>query len=129
MATRNCDWHSCRRAYEQKTTSHRFCSATCRQRAKRAGVGVTDTPPPVAGDVGAVAAQCRADLEALSQLDTTEGQTALALAGLLDAQKGAMGASGTAAQLLKIMDVLRRHSPAAKTPLELMRERRARRGA
>ena len=62
-------------------------------------------------------------------LDTTEGQVALALAGLLDAQKGAMGAAGTADRLLRIMEGLRKRVPTAQTPLDQLRERRARRRA
>lgn len=127
MAARNCAAPHCGRAYEQKTPSHRYCSATCRQRAKRAGVSVSESS--TSNGTGPVASQTRTDLATLDQLETTEGQVALALAGLLDEQKGAMGAAGTADRLLKIMDALRKQRPAAKTPLDLMRERRARRGA
>lgn|SRR5882672_2887884 len=124
MAARNCD--ICGTAYEAKRPNSRFCGDTCRQRAKRAGLGSAETLSPGGGSV---ARQARLDLDAMGKLDSTEGQAALALAGLLDAQKGAAGAAGTADRLIRIMDGLRKLSPAAKTPLDELRERRARRGA
>ena len=71
----------------------------------------------------------RAELRRLGATTSVEGQTALALAGILDAHQGAHGAAGTADRLLKIMDVLRSRQPAVKSDLDKIRERRAKRAA
>lgn len=71
----------------------------------------------------------RTELRRLKLENTVEGQSALALAGILDAHQGAMGASGTADRLLKIMETLRARVPAQKSELDKIRERRASRAA
>lgn len=71
----------------------------------------------------------RTELRRMKLEASVEGQTALALAGILDAHQGAMGASGTAERLLKIMDALRARQPAEKSELDKIRERRASRTA
>jgi hypothetical protein len=76
-----------------------------------------------------VVSATRAELRKLGATTSTEGQTALALAGILDAHHGAMGAAGTADRLMKIMAELRGHQPAAKSDLDKIRERRASRAA
>jgi len=81
------------------------------------------------GPDGPVVRAHRAELEAIGLANTAEASIVLALAGLLDAQKGAMGAAATADRLDRLMDRLRKRRPAVKTPLDELRERRARRGA
>ena len=76
-----------------------------------------------------VVSATRAELRKLGMTTTTEGQTALALAGILDAHHGAMGAAGTAKQLLTVMGELRGRQPAVKSDLDKIRERRAKRAA
>jgi hypothetical protein len=77
--------------------------------------------------VVSVASSTRTELRKLGKTGTVEGQTAIALAGILDAHHGAMGAAGTADRLLKIMTELRGRVPAVKTELDKIRERRAQR--
>jgi hypothetical protein len=76
-----------------------------------------------------VVSSTRAELRRLKLTTSVEGQTALALAGILDAHQGAMGAAGTADRLLRIMGEIRGRVPAAKSDLDKIRERRARRAA
>ncbi len=76
-----------------------------------------------------VVSATRVELRKLGMTTSTEGQTALALAGILDAHHGAIGAAGTADRLLKIMAELRGRVPAVKTELDKIRERRAQRAA
>lgn len=71
----------------------------------------------------------RTELRRLKLENSVEGQTALALAGILDAHQGAHGASGTADRLVKIMETLRTRQPAHQSELDKIRERRARRTA
>jgi len=84
---------------------------------------------PSDGPDGPVVRAHRAELEVIGLAETAEASIVLALAGLLDAQKGAMGAAATADRLDRLMDRLRKRRPAVKTPLDELRERRARRGA
>jgi hypothetical protein len=81
------------------------------------------------GQEGPVSAAHRVELEAMGLLDGPEGQVALALARLLDEQKGAMGAAATASRLLALMGELRKRRPAQSTPFDEIAQRRARRGA
>jgi hypothetical protein len=78
---------------------------------------------------GPVAAAHRAELQRMGLAESSEGSVALALAALLDEQKGAMGAAATAARLLALMEDLRKRRPAVRSPLDELRERRAARGA
>jgi hypothetical protein len=121
MGARNCDM--CGAAYEQRSSQHRFCGDTCRQRARRVGLGRSETSE------GKVARTHRLELEQLGLADSAEGAVVLALAGILDDQKGAVGAAATADRLDRLMDRLRKRRPSVKTPLDELRERRARRGA
>ena len=78
---------------------------------------------------GAVVRLHRAELEQLGMAESAEGSIVLALAGILDAQKGAVGAAATADRLDRLMDRLRKRRPSVATPLDELRERRRRRGA
>jgi len=118
MAARNCD--ICGGAYEAKRPNSRFCGDTCRQRAKRSGVGQPSGPE------GLAVRSHRAELEQMGLADGSEASVVLALAGILDAQKGAVGAAATAGLLLRVMDTLRQRQPAAKTALDELREKRDR---
>lgn len=122
MAKLVCASPTCDETFEPTRSDHVYCSTTCRVRTNRSA-------SKGSGGEGPVALATRAELESMDRLESTEGAVAVALAGLLDEQKGAMGAAGTADRLLKIMDEIRKRQPTAKTPLDLMRERRARRGA
>lgn len=74
-----------------------------------------------------VVSETQEELEQLDKTRSVEGATALALAEILDAHHGAMGAAGTADRLLKIMDGLRGQVPSVKSDLDKIRERRAQR--
>ena len=74
-----------------------------------------------------VVSETQDELELLGKTASVEGATALALAEILDAHHGAMGASGTADRLLKIMAELRGRVPTVKSDLDKIRERRAQR--
>ena len=76
-----------------------------------------------------VVSATRTELRKLRMTTSVEGQTAVALAGILDAHQGAHGAAGTADRLLRIMAELRGRVPAVKTELDKIRERRAQRAA
>jgi hypothetical protein len=123
VAARNCD--VCGAAYDAKRPNSRYCGDTCGKRAQRLGL----SGKPSARPEGAVVRAHRLELEQMGLLDSAEGTVALALAGILDEQKGAVGAAATADRLLRVMDGLRKRRPAVKTPLDELRERRTRRGA
>lgn len=83
---RNCD--SCGVEYEAKRANSRFHSDTCRKRAQRGGK-VIDLPPatPTPADkrpTGPIEAATHRELEEAGRLDTSLGQTCLALARRLD---------------------------------------------
>lgn len=109
-----------RRRRWHKSGNHELCRGCDAQQVLSGGSDNSDGP---------VSAAHRAELERMGLLETSEGQVAIALAGLLDAQKGAMGAAATATRLLTLMADLRRRQPAAATPLDELRERRNRRRA
>jgi hypothetical protein len=116
----------CGRSIEGRPAKTRFFEPKCRKEAFKAR---QRDPAPEPASAGHVVATHRAELERMGLADSSEGSVALALASLLDAQRGAVGAAATAERLLRLMETLRKRQPSAKTPLELMRERRARRGA
>jgi hypothetical protein len=78
---------------------------------------------------GLCVASHRAELEQMGLANSSDGSIVLALAGILDAQKGAVGAAATADRLNRLMETLRKRQPAKRTPLDEFSERRARRRA
>jgi hypothetical protein len=101
--TRNCD--DCRKPYEAKKVTSRFCSATCRVRTNRASKRtakpapkrVKQPPAPVVAPVEPVAVEPQqwirrtaltdatlAELVAAGRQNSAAGQKALALAELID---------------------------------------------
>jgi hypothetical protein len=83
----------CGKPYEAKTAKSRFCGATCRSRAHRAGgsgevrelrpaPARPSTSDPLAGR--ATTAKLEQELRAADRLDTTLGQIALGLAQRFD---------------------------------------------
>ena len=132
--TRQCD--VCGITYTAKRATSRYCGATCRTRASRAGV----SSPPVAPMVPtvprtlveSVVDATRAELEAASALDSAAGRVALALAALIDDSTVATGSA--AATLAKEMRAaLAEAKQSAPTvvadPLDELELRRVRRGA
>ena len=71
------------------------------------------------------------ELDRLGAIDTVEGQLALGLARMVDlgATGATVGAASNAKQCRELIDALRAQRPAVKTPLELIRDRDARRNA
>ena len=92
---RNCD--VCQKPYEAKRPSSKFCSDTCRQRAKRSpGVVTPIVPlptPSVALDAGAVYAATLGALIAVDQQSSPLGTISLAMASRMDASTMDTGSS------------------------------------
>jgi hypothetical protein len=83
--TRNCD--QCSKPYEAHRPTSKYCSSTCRVRAKRLP---TTADPPVAHHstlvaAGPVEVACRTELLAAQRIDAAAGRAALALAARIDA--------------------------------------------
>jgi hypothetical protein len=78
---------------------------------------------------GRVVRAHKAELEQMGLVESAEASIVLALAGILDDQKGAVGAAATADRLDRLMDRLRKRRPAVSTPLDEISARRRRRGA
>lgn len=84
---------ACRKPFEAKTKRAKFCSATCRQRAKRArgAANVLELRPAAASS--GVERATRAELEEVDRVDTALGQAALALARRLDVGQADTGSA------------------------------------
>lgn len=89
---RPCD--ACKKPYEAKRSTSRFCSAACRNRAKRSG-NVRELPVPPSED-GPIVDAARAELDALGATATLAGQRALHLAKLLQSHTADSGSSKAA---------------------------------
>jgi uncharacterized OB-fold protein len=131
--TRQCD--VCGTTYTAKRATSRYCGATCRTRASRAGVAAAVVPvkpqPPrilVESTVDAI----RAELDAANALDSAAGRIALALATLID---GSTVATGSAAATLAkecraaLAEAKQSAPQVVADPLDELEQRRARRGA
>ena len=75
----------CGRPFVAQRAAARFCGATCRQRAKRAGgpglASVDTDPPSGGGEDSALMASVRSTLDAAGVMASVAGQQALILAG------------------------------------------------
>lgn len=90
---------TCRTSFHSRSSRARYCSDSCRARARYARtIGrtiVAPVPDPLEAPAGALADAIRRDLEHLGHADTTLGLAALALASRIDA--GAESSTGLAA--------------------------------
>lgn len=129
---------ACGGRFEGKRPTAKYCSPRCRTRASRALKGDAVPPrrdaaivvglPPMAPDAEGLAARTRRRLEAAGRLDTYQGDAALYLAGIADANPGDTG--GGHASLMKQYMVAMTEAldgaEVAETPLEeIRRELRA----
>jgi hypothetical protein len=93
--TRNCD--VCRKPYEAARVSSKFCSDSCRKRARR-GVAIAPAVPvaplvPPVSLVGTLTAATTAELQAAGREFTSLGQAALLLARRLESGEVETGSS------------------------------------
>lgn len=127
---RECD--VCRKTYEAKRASSKFCSSTCRQRAYVSPVVVDGVTPAVRISSGSrVYEVTLRELERAEMVESSLGQAALILASRLDAVTSDTGASLAA--------VVREHRAAlsaavdagkvAADPLDELAKRRSERRA
>ena len=96
---RNCD--VCQTSYEAKRPSSKYCSERCRKRAQRSPEA-TPAPmvivmPPSSG--GSLVTATLNELAAVSQIDSSLGQSALLLARRLD--EGGMDTGSSVAAMIR----------------------------
>lgn len=134
---RACD--RCRKPYEAKRASSRFCSTSCRvaaQRARDSGLPEALVVSPFPADVevpassGSVTSATSVQLDAAGRLDSPLGQAALALARRVDS--GSENGSALSALVRELratlVDALDGAS-ATSDVVDELRARRERRGA
>ncbi len=149
MKKRACD--ACRKLYEPKRSTSKYCSSLCRTRASRAGtstprtatvIDVTGMGEAFAGallggdrpDEGAVTRATRKALEDADRLETVAGASALALARRVDSPMTDTGsAMATVVRELRAVMAEATKGTAAKTSPQGLRDeladRRAAQGA
>lgn len=112
----------CEDAFEAKRSSAKFCSSTCRQRAKRG----TSMAEPVAGIVEAT----RAELVRMKKLDSMLGQQALTIAARLARPANDTGSAvaSLSRELSRLMAAAG-GTGAASDPVDEVRRRREQKAA
>ena len=124
----------CGTSFSAAKANAKYCSPRCRMRVKRSGADVAAVPPPETPKVGPIAAAALRELAEVDRLETSLGQTALALAHRLD--HGVMETGSAYASLSKEFAVKMAEATkgaAGSTAPEVLRDelaaRRARQGA
>ena len=128
---RPCD--SCGGPYEALRPWSRFCSPTCRSRARRGALMPHALPPPPPAG-GALARAVQEELEEADRLDVPYGQAALLLAARIDENRDTGSAVASLVRELRAMRAAALagarvpSSPLTKMRDELAERRRARGG-
>lgn len=124
----------CRRPYEAKRASSRFCSASCRTmagNARKAGLPeAVQAPAPARPAVvvaSSVSAAVRRQLEAAEAVDSPLGAIALALAARVDVAVSESGAATLAKELRATLVAALDGKVTVADPLDELRKRRERR--
>jgi hypothetical protein len=128
---------TCGKTFHAARANARYCSDKCRKRTKRSGADVAELPPPTAGEtprLGPITTAALRELAEAGRLETSLGQTALALANRLDhgmLETGSAYASLSKEFAVKMAEATK--GAAGATAPEVLRDelaaRRARQGA
>ena len=122
---RACD--ACSAPYEAQRAWSRFCSPTCRSRARRGARAPQPVPPTPPGDGGLVRAVV-GELEEAGRLETALGQATLAVARRIDENRDTGSAMASLSRELRVtLEQAVAGARVAASPLEQMRDELAER--